>query len=102
MPCAGHCRADSQGEQRPSRGVGPLPAYARAGLSTGVLYPPLLPGVTDTGRALDGMAKRAKEAGASFSAPSYTFLNPVRSRFTWGVRPGAFSLARAHVPAALR
>jgi DNA repair photolyase len=47
-----------------------------AGLSTGILCSPLLPGITDTGKALDGMAKRAKDAGASFFCAQPLFLKP--------------------------
>jgi hypothetical protein len=35
-----------------------------------------LPGITDTGKALDGMAKRAKGAGASFFCAQPLFLKP--------------------------
>ena len=45
-----------------------------AGLKTGVLCSPLLPGLTDTGKALDGMARRAKEADASFFSAQPLFL----------------------------
>ncbi len=37
---------------------------------------PLLPGITDTGKALDGMAKRAKAADASFFTAQPLFLKP--------------------------
>jgi hypothetical protein len=36
----------------------------------------VLPGITDTGKALDGMAKRAKDAGASFFCAQPLFLQP--------------------------
>jgi DNA repair photolyase len=48
----------------------------QAGLTTGILCSPLLPGITDTGKALDGMAKRAKGAGASFFCAQPLFLKP--------------------------
>lgn len=47
-----------------------------AGLRTGILCSPLLPGITDDARSLDTMARRAKEAGASFFASSPLFLKP--------------------------
>src|ERR1700684_1459996 len=47
-----------------------------AGLSTGILCSPLLPGITDTGKALDGMARRAKDADASFLSAQPLFLKP--------------------------
>ncbi len=37
---------------------------------------PLLPGLTDTSKALDGMAKRAKAADASFLSAQPLFLKP--------------------------
>jgi DNA repair photolyase len=48
----------------------------QAGLKTGILCSPLLPGLTDTGKALDGMAKKAKEADASFFCAQPLFLKP--------------------------
>ncbi len=45
-----------------------------AGLTTGVLCSPLLPGITDNGPALNLVAKHAAEAGASFFAAEPLFL----------------------------
>ena len=45
-----------------------------AGLTTGVLCSPLLPGITDNGPALNLVAKRAAEAGASFFSAEPLFL----------------------------
>jgi DNA repair photolyase len=47
-----------------------------AGLKAGILCSPLLPGITDTGKALDGMAKKAKAADASFFCAQPLFLKP--------------------------
>jgi DNA repair photolyase len=47
-----------------------------AGLRVGILCSPLMPGITDTPRALEGMARRAKKAGASFFAAQPLFLKP--------------------------
>jgi DNA repair photolyase len=47
-----------------------------AGLRTGILCSPLMPGITDTARALDVMARKAKAAGASFFAAQPLFLKP--------------------------
>jgi DNA repair photolyase len=47
-----------------------------AGLKTGILCSPLLPGITDTGKALDVMAKRAKAVDASFFSAQPLFLKP--------------------------
>lgn len=56
-----------------------------AGLEVGILCSPLMPGITDTGKALDGMARRAKKAGARFFASQPLFLKscskPVFMRF---------------------
>ncbi len=48
----------------------------QAGLRTGILCSPLLPGITDNARALDSMARRAKAVDASFFAASPLFLKP--------------------------
>jgi DNA repair photolyase len=45
-------------------------------LKAGILCSPLLPGLTDTGKALDGMAKKAKAADASFLSAQPLFLKP--------------------------
>ncbi len=47
-----------------------------AGLRVGILCSPLMPGITDTPRALEAMARRAKKAGASFFAAQPLFLKP--------------------------
>jgi len=62
----------------------------QAGMSKGILCSPLLPGITDTGKALDGMAKRAKDAGANFFCAQPLFLKPARRRFTWGLSGSIF------------
>jgi DNA repair photolyase len=59
---------------RPDLRLRTVARLREAGLSTGILCSPLLPGITDTGKALDGMAKRAKEAGASFFCAQPLFL----------------------------
>src|ERR1700760_1399422 len=48
----------------------------QAGLRAGVLCSPLLPGLTDPGKAVDGMAKRARAAAASFFSAQPLFLKP--------------------------
>ncbi len=47
-----------------------------AGLRVGILCSPLMPGITDTARALDTMARRARKAGACFFASQPLFLKP--------------------------
>ena len=63
-----------------------------AGLRTGILCSPLLPGITDTGKALDGMARRAKAAGASFFSAQPLFLKPCSKEIYLG-------FIREHFPA---
>ena len=63
-----------------------------AGICTGILCSPLLPGITDTGEAIDGMARRAADAGASFFAAQPLFLKPCS-------RPTYLSFVREHFPA---
>jgi DNA repair photolyase len=48
----------------------------KAGLTTGILCSPLLPGITDSEAALTSMATRAAEAGASFFSAQPLFLKP--------------------------
>ncbi|HEV2577450.1 MAG TPA: radical SAM protein [Acidobacteriaceae bacterium] len=62
-----------------------------AGITTGVLCSPLLPGINDTPRALDAVASRAAAAGASFLGAHPLFLKSC-SRPTW------MSFVREHFP----
>ena len=63
-----------------------------AGIVAGVFGSPLLPGITDNQRALDGMARRAAAVGASFFAAHPLFLKPCS-------RPTYLSFVREHFPA---
>ena len=63
-----------------------------AGITTGVLCSPLLPGITDTTEALDGMAKRAAMVHASFFAAQPLFLKSCS-------RPTYLSFVEQHFPA---
>ncbi len=63
-----------------------------AGIVVGVFGSPLLPGITDNQRALDGMARRASEVGASFFAAHPLFLKSCS-------RPTYLSFVREHFPA---
>ena len=63
-----------------------------AGLRTGVLCSPLLPGITDDAVSIDAMAARAKAAGASFFSAQPLFLKSC-SRATF------FDFVREHFPA---
>ena len=62
-----------------------------AGLTTGILCSPLLPGITDTAEALDRMAAKAAEARASFFAAEPLFLKSCS-------RPTFLSFVREHFP----
>ncbi len=63
-----------------------------AGLRTGILCCPLLPGITDSEEAIDTMVSRAAEAGACFMAANPLFLKPCS-------RPTYLSFIREHFPA---
>jgi DNA repair photolyase len=63
-----------------------------AGIVAGVFGSPLLPGITDTEEALDGMARRAAAVGASFFAAHPLFLKPCS-------RPTYLGFIREHFPA---
>jgi DNA repair photolyase len=63
-----------------------------AGIVAGVFGSPVLPGITDTAEALDGMARRAALVGASFFAAHPLFLKPCS-------RPTYMSFVREHFPA---
>ena len=47
-----------------------------AGLRTGIMCSPLMPGITDDVRSLDTMARKAREADAGFFVASPLFLKP--------------------------
>lgn len=62
-----------------------------AGLRTGILCCPLLPGITDTQEALNEMARRAAAVDASFLSANPLFLKPCS-------RPTYLSFVREHFP----
>ena len=62
-----------------------------AGLTAGILCSPLLPGITDSEAAIDAMAARAKEVGASFFAAQPLFLKGCS-------RPTYFEFIEKHFP----
>ncbi len=62
-----------------------------AGIVAGIFGSPLLPGITDTQEALDGLARRASAVGASFFAAHPLFLKPCS-------RPTYLSFVREHFP----
>ena len=61
---------------RPDLRLRTVSRLRRAGLRTGILCSPLLPGITDTLAALDGMAAKARHADASFFSAQPLFLKP--------------------------
>ncbi|MDQ2834190.1 MAG: radical SAM protein [Acidobacteriota bacterium] len=63
----------------------------KAGIRTGILCCPLLPGITDSPEAIDGMARRAAEVRACFMAANPLFLKPCS-------RPTYLSFVREHFP----
>jgi DNA repair photolyase len=63
-----------------------------AGITTGILCSPLLPGITDNAGALDTMARLAAEAGASFFAAQPLFLKSCS-------RPTYLQFVEQHFPA---
>jgi DNA repair photolyase len=63
-----------------------------AGIKTGILCSPLLPGITDTASALDRMARQAAAAGANFFSAQPLFLKPCS-------RPTYLSFIREYFPA---
>jgi DNA repair photolyase len=62
-----------------------------AGIRTGILNSPLLPGITDSAEAIDAMVVRAKQVDASFFAASPLFLKPCS-------RPTYFEFVKEHFP----
>lgn len=62
-----------------------------AGIRTGVLSSPLLPGITDNEASLDQVARQARLADASFLAGEPLFLKPCS-------RPTYLSFVREHFP----
>jgi len=77
---------------RPDLRLRAVARLRKAGLRAGILCSPLLPGITDTLEALDTMARRAKDADASFFAAEPLFLKSC-SRSTY------LAFVREHFPA---
>ncbi len=77
---------------RPDLRLRTVARLRQAGLRAGILCSPLLPGITDTGKALDAMAKRAKAADASFFSAQPLFLKPCSKEIYLG-------FIREHFPA---
>ena len=76
---------------RPDLRLDTVRRLRQAGITTGILCAPLLPGITDTEEAIDRMAALAAEADASFFAANPLFLKPCS-------RPTYLSFVREHFP----
>ena len=76
---------------RPDLRFGAGKKLREAGIVTGVLCCPLLPGITDNDAALGAVAAKAKAAGASFLAAQPLFLKSCS-------RPTYLSFVREHFP----
>ncbi|MBT9329765.1 radical SAM protein [Acidipila sp. 4G-K13] len=75
-PDAGLARILEPRAPRPDLRFRTVAALRRAGLETGILCCPVMPGITDTAPALESVARRAQRAGASFMAANPLFLKP--------------------------
>jgi DNA repair photolyase len=76
---------------RPDLRFGAVRRLCEAGITTGILCSPLLPGITDTASALDQMARQAAAVGASFFSAQPLFLKPCS-------RPTYLGFVREHFP----
>jgi DNA repair photolyase len=76
---------------RPDLRFAAVKKLREAGITAGVLCSPLLPGITDNEVALDSVAKKAAEAGASFLAAQPLFLKACS-------RPTYLGFVREHFP----
>jgi DNA repair photolyase len=61
---------------RPDLRMRTVAQLREAGLRTGVMCSPLMPGITDSRRSITGVAKAAAAAGASFFTAGALFLKP--------------------------
>ncbi|CAN5739013.1 hypothetical protein BH10ACI4_BH10ACI4_19210 [soil metagenome] len=77
---------------RPDLRLTAVQRLREAGIVTGILCSPLLPGITDSANALDEMARQAAAVGASFFAAQPLFLKSCS-------RPTYLSFVREHFPA---
>jgi DNA repair photolyase len=76
---------------RPDLRLRTVARLREAGLTVGILCSPILPGITDTPKALDGMARRARDAGANFFSAQPLFLKPCS-------KPVYLKFIREHFP----
>jgi DNA repair photolyase len=76
---------------RPDLRLQTVARLRKAGLRTGILCSPLMPGITDTLKDLHAMAHLAKDVDASFFAAQPLFLKPCS-------RPTYLAFLREHFP----
>jgi DNA repair photolyase len=79
---------------RPDLRIRTLGQLREAGIRTGVLCSPVMPGITDSRRSLEAVARAAARAGASFFAANPLFLQPCSL-------PTFFNFVEEHFPAQL-
>ncbi len=77
---------------RPDLRFAAVQGLRQAGIRTGILCSPLLPGITDSDESVDTVARAAKAADASFLAGEPLFLKSCS-------RPTYLSFVRDHFPA---
>lgn len=61
---------------RPDLRIRTLAKLRQAGIRAGILCSPLMPGITDTRRSIDAVARAAAATGANFFAAGALFLKP--------------------------
>jgi DNA repair photolyase len=76
---------------RPDLRIRTVAALRGAGIRTGVLCSPMMPGITDARNSINAVAKAAASAGASFFAANPLFLKPCSL-------PTFFRFVREHFP----
>lgn len=79
---------------RPDLRIDAVAALRQAGLRTGVMCSPLMPGITDSRSSIAAVAKAASDAGACFLGAGALFLKPCS-------QPTFLSFVREHFPAQL-
>lgn len=80
---------------RPDLRIRTLKALRQAGIRAGVLCSPLMPGITDSRKSIDAVARAGAGAGACFFAAGALFLKPCSL-------PTVLDFVRTHFPAQLR
>ena len=79
---------------RPDLRINAVAALRQAGVRTGVMCSPLMPGITDSRSSIAAVAKAASQAGACFLGAGALFLKPCS-------RPTFLDFVRQHFPAQL-